>query len=103
MKFGKLQVLKQANYINNSKRHWECKCDCGNITTFTTNQLKNLNIISCKNCVKSDSIIANMVLDLEKMIGKLNQISKKIEAANTNEKDCIKYKQFFDEKCNLAV
>lgn len=41
-KYGKLTVIKEI-----SKSMWLCKCDCGNTTTASTNNLRMGGIVSC--------------------------------------------------------
>lgn len=50
MRFGRLTALK---YLGNSK--WQCKCDCGNITTVPYNALKSGNTKSC-GCLNNELI-----------------------------------------------
>lgn len=51
LKFGKLTVIEQAeDYIRKKGRHdvrWKCICDCGNITSVSTQNLKNGSVKSC--------------------------------------------------------
>lgn len=44
--FGKLTVIERA-YSNNGYVFWKCKCECGNITYVSTNNLKTGNTSSC--------------------------------------------------------
>lgn len=43
-KFGQLLVLEQDQ---NKKQHWLCKCDCGNIVSVKSDNLKSGNTKSC--------------------------------------------------------
>lgn len=53
-RFGKLQVLHvDENPLNKTKR-WLCQCDCGNITTAMTNELKSGRKSSC-GCKKQET------------------------------------------------
>ena len=49
-KFGRLTVLE---YAGNSS--WKCKCDCGNIKTIKTANLKNGNTKSC-GCLQKEKV-----------------------------------------------
>lgn len=49
-KFGRLTVLE---YVGNSS--WKCKCDCGNIKTIKTANLKNGNTKSC-GCLQKEKV-----------------------------------------------
>lgn len=39
LRFGKLLVLRFSHVSNGGDRMWECQCDCGAISTPTTNRL----------------------------------------------------------------
>ena len=49
-KFGKLTVIKFAGQDNYRQALWECRCDCGNITTTTGYNLRSGKVISCGKC-----------------------------------------------------
>lgn len=49
-RFGHLTVIKMAHLDKSNKRHWECVCDCGNITYPSTSNLKSGNSYRCKSC-----------------------------------------------------
>lgn len=51
-KYGKLTVIKKAANIGN-RTAWLCKCDCGNIKTVRTKELRNGIIKSC-GCLKAE-------------------------------------------------
>lgn len=57
-RFGRLTVIKKSGrnvYANNSTNTvWKCRCDCGNVSFATTNNLKRGNVKSC-GCWKIDS------------------------------------------------
>lgn len=44
--FGKLTVIERA-YSKNGCVFWKCKCECGNITYVSTNNLRRRNTSSC--------------------------------------------------------
>lgn len=46
-KFGKLTVLSIDNKKNKGRRYWLCKCECENIISINTHQLRNNIIVSC--------------------------------------------------------
>lgn len=48
-KFDKLTVISQSKY-KKDRRYWDCLCNCGNTIIVSTYNLRNKNIISCKNC-----------------------------------------------------
>lgn len=54
-KFNRLTVIEKANSINN-KPYWICKCDCGNKTIVSENNLKKKNTKSC-GCLKHERIV----------------------------------------------
>ena len=45
-KFGKLTVIERS-YCSNGFIFWKCKCECGNITHVSGNNLKRGNTSSC--------------------------------------------------------
>lgn len=51
-KFGRLMVLKQV--IENDKKLWLCKCDCGETTKVSTKNLNSGRVRSC-GCMKRKS------------------------------------------------
>lgn len=54
MKFNKLSVIEKTGVNKNSHAVWECLCECGNITTATTNELRNNHKKSC-GCLRKES------------------------------------------------
>lgn len=50
-RFGRLVVIKELppfrDKANRKYRYWECKCDCGNTTKATTQNLKGNHVKSC--------------------------------------------------------
>lgn len=47
-KFARLLVIAEAEPVGNRKRPaWECQCDCGNIKTVKSEELKNGDTKSC--------------------------------------------------------
>lgn len=53
-KHGRLTVIEVAESKSNGK-YWSCKCDCGNLTKATTNQLRTGHTRSC-GCLHRDRI-----------------------------------------------
>ena len=52
-RFGKLLVIKDSQKRTRDRGIiWECKCDCGNYTEVSTNNLISKNTFSC-GCLKS--------------------------------------------------
>lgn len=49
-RFGNIVVLEFAFKDKNYRRHWKCKCDCGNILYPSENNLKSGNTWRCKEC-----------------------------------------------------
>ena len=49
LKFGKLTVIEEIKKENNKNGYiyWKCKCDCGNETIVSTNNLQNSLVKSC--------------------------------------------------------
>ncbi len=47
IRFGRLMVIKFVGKDGNGKLLWECKCDCGNVTTVRGNDLRQKKIQSC--------------------------------------------------------
>ena len=56
--FGKLTVIDQdtTSKLDKSRRYWHCQCHCGNLVTHSTYELRNLNILTCKECAKRQFI-----------------------------------------------
>jgi hypothetical protein len=78
-RFGKLLVIDQINDKNNSRRHWLCQCDCTNLVTLTTNQLKNLKFVSCKKCESQNNYsVLKIISELEVLLSNLRKISEVI-------------------------
>lgn len=79
-KYGKLTVLEITNKTSEkgTNLYYKCKCECGNITYVTGNNLKLGNIISC-GCIHSPDLTGQR-------FGKLVALEK------TNEKSGNSYK-----------
>ncbi|WP_171299801.1 homing endonuclease associated repeat-containing protein [Enterococcus cecorum] len=54
-KFNMLTAIERVEKNNNMQWVWLCKCDCGNVTKATTNQLIRGNKISCGCKKKSEN------------------------------------------------
>lgn len=95
--FGKLTVLKRDKNIDN-KTKWICQCECGNIVSVFSNNLKKLHTTSC-GCA-SRSIGEQNILSLLKN----NNISYKTEYSFEDLKDKKKLRfdfAIFDKNNNL--
>lgn len=55
LKFGLLRVLDFA-YVNNRRRYWNCKCDCGGEVLVTTGHLRDGRVQSC-GCVYRRNLV----------------------------------------------
>lgn len=55
VRFGRLTVTGQSprTLLGKGRIYWECECDCGNVTTATTNDLRSGNTTSC-GCAKKE-------------------------------------------------
>ena len=54
--FGRLTVIEHVGHIKNDKRcFWKCRCDCGNITNVTPNDLSSGQTKSC-GCLRKEKI-----------------------------------------------
>lgn len=54
-RFGRLTVLSRAENHPNKKVQWNCRCDCGQITTVTSGHLRNGHTQSC-GCFQKDQM-----------------------------------------------
>ena len=61
-KYGLLTVIKE-DISKNGKTYWQCKCDCGNITSVSVSNLRAGQVKSCGKCVNK-----NKFEDLSKRI-----------------------------------
>lgn len=52
-KFNRLTALKRVGISNSRKTIWLCKCECGNYTNVTEDNLKQGNVKSC-GCLRGD-------------------------------------------------
>jgi hypothetical protein len=59
-KYGRLTCVKEAGRNKCGQVLWECRCDCGNRTLATTNDLRTGNTKSC-GCIKREIIIKRNV------------------------------------------
>lgn len=55
-KFGKLTVFKRVENDKNLRAVWECKCDCGKVTTVSGKNIRSGNTKSC-GCLSSRNTI----------------------------------------------
>lgn len=56
-RYGKLLVIKRNKIPGKGSMHWECQCDCGNISTFAANALKYEKTKSCGCKSNQDQIL----------------------------------------------
>jgi hypothetical protein len=54
-RFGRLTVVAISHRDQTHRIHWTCKCDCGNVTTPSTAELRNGGARSC-GCSRLDSL-----------------------------------------------
>lgn len=52
-KFGRLTVLRYSYSADDGQAHWECRCDCGNITTPSGSVLRRGKVKSC-GCLRAE-------------------------------------------------
>lgn len=52
-RFGRLTVIERAENNKHGNTMWLCRCDCGNITTVRTRDLKSYHTQSC-GCLHND-------------------------------------------------
>lgn len=58
-RFGKLTVLNALSEKIGGRVFWNCKCDCGNITKVSTNNLRSGAVRSCGCLIKETASIVN--------------------------------------------
>lgn len=90
-RFGRLTVNKLLKTQNNAAI-WECKCDCGNLTTSTTNLLTSGKKKSC-GCIKDEVIKKGTNLKHGKQSERLYKTwcGMKARTSNPNEKSYKDY------------
>ena len=54
-RFGRLEAVERLPEKRGSGYLWSCRCDCGNMTVATVNQLRNGQITSC-GCAKTEAL-----------------------------------------------
>ena len=90
-KFNKLTVIEKIG-SENQKTIWKCQCECGNITTATTDQLRGNHKKSC-GCIKNES----NAIDLKGQRFGILRVSKRVGTAEGRKAlwrcrcDCGKY------------
>lgn len=97
IRFGKLLVLKQDNSKSNGRRHWVCQCDCSNLITVNTYQLRNDKISSC-GCDNAQTINNN--LDIISNSALLNQLNKYKENIDQIYKNCLLAQENYKVICD---
>lgn len=80
-RFGKLLVLPEIKYLNDSP-HCVCRCDCGQITYVTTNALISGNTQSCGCLLKEKINKINASKVIGKTFGALTVIEETQERKN---------------------
>ena len=73
-KYNKLTVLKQAD-IEAKDTYWECKCECGNITTVRGTDLRSGKVKSC-GCLRGHSGINGFINEVGNKYGRLTVIER---------------------------
>lgn len=75
--FGKLLVKRETPERRNKSVVWECECECGNIETFSTKQLRSDGIIQCSQCGSDRQPITHLTEDIiNKKFNHLTVIAK---------------------------
>lgn len=87
IRFGRLIVLSISQHRQaNGRLKWKCKCDCGNITTASSANLKSASIISC-GCARIRTDLTG------KTFGKVSVVSKAYRAYRNDKPytfvDCV--------------
>lgn len=88
-KFGKLTVIEETNKRKNNSVVWKCKCECGNITYFSTKELRNDGLIQCSECGHNRKPQTNI---REEYIGKKYGMFTVLEKTNERQGGKILYK-----------
>lgn len=86
-KFGKLTAIKVVGKTSKKESIWECKCDCGNITSVTCGNLKRGHTKSC-GCYKKICCVTHHETGT-----RLNRIWKGIKN-RCNNKNAVKYSNY---------
>lgn len=87
--FGKLFVLEETSKRKNKSVVWKCKCECGNITEFSTKELRSDGVIQCSQCGHNREPKTNLIKDI---IGnKYNHLTV-LEKTNLRQAGKILYK-----------
>lgn len=92
-KFGRLFVEKFVGISNTRQSLWQCKCDCGKITTVRGKHLRNGQIVSC-GCYRLQRVTETFFKNLtDKKFGRLTVIE-----VDKNKNGCYYWKC----KCNCG-
>lgn len=90
-RYGKLTVVKRVYKDGERKTHWLCKCDCGNETVVSSDNLKNGHTKSC-GCLRVETSKVSLTTHgLSKT--RLYKIYKGMKARTTNS-SCNEYKNY---------
>jgi hypothetical protein len=96
-KFGKLTVISEETFTkyNDSRAHWNCLCECGEIITVDTNHLTTGNTKSC-GCLKIE------VMSEPIKLRKFTTSNKKFEPNIASARRVWKSYCYQDKQCNLT-
>lgn len=85
--FGKLLVTQLNDTKTNGRRHWLCKCNCGESIITSTYQLTSGNLTSCGCDVKDDGYLsAIMEMDEIKFLNPAPKIIRTAIGSTCNER-----------------
>ena len=83
-RFGRLTVTGYAGKLNENttEHYWNCRCDCGNVTTVGQNVLQRGETVSC-GCYQKERVLDALRL-VENTSVTILEHSKKLKANNTS-------------------
>ncbi|MCD7837327.1 MAG: hypothetical protein LUG65_00245 [Clostridiales bacterium] len=89
-RFGRLAVIEFAGTgkdigLNNTKRYWKCRCDCGNVTIVGQAELQRGDSQSC-GCLHTERFLENQKLIAGTSISVLERSRDKLLASNASGK-----------------
>jgi len=82
-KFGRLTAIKETGEKYFGNIVWECKCECGNLTTISSLHLKSGNTQSC-GCLKKEMLTTYNEENEYLENTQLNSLTKKKASNNTS-------------------
>lgn len=82
-RFGRLQVIKSAGWIQfgRQQRAWKCVCDCGRLEIFPTDKLTKRGYIECAACRQPCCVVCGAKVPPER--GRKNTCSDQCQQAKT--------------------